>query len=42
MIEHSFCIVLDPSSLVDSLLILKEIDDNLALVSVVPKDKISA
>lgn len=42
MIEHSFSVIFDPFSLVDGLLILEEIDDYLAFVFVMPKDKISA
>lgn len=42
MVEHPFSVILNPFSLVDCLLILEKIDDYLALVFVVPKDKVPA
>ena len=42
MIKHPFSVALDPSSLVDGLLILEEVDDYLSFVLVVLEDKVSA
>lgn len=41
MIKHPFSVILDPSSLVDGLLILEEVDDYLAFVFVMFEDKVS-